>query len=586
MGSSAIALFAQIIKKSAPHQKRNLLCSTHWKMDHLRRQLDERRSKITLFAAPFLTTSLFLQTTAKSVGKWAKQLMAHPATIYVILPLLVTGLVISHYFIEPHDMYIFEALDANSDEALSVDEFVAFYSQTEIPASAADAAQSFGSFTTISREEFPGWWHAGAHDPFRSSYRFGHGSWRETEYIIADIIWWLTLGVLSSIGLGTGMHSGLLFLFPHIYLTCTAADECQNSEFWSYPTNPFYGPRGRIFHCVSPAVAPVSILTRVLKVVPWAVIWGSGTALGEIPPYALSYAAALQGKQTEELEEASSFDVVNRMKDWMLHKIKTYGFWAILLLAAWPNMAFDLCGMACGQFKLPFWTFFGATLIGKAFIKVNGQAAFFVLLFSGDNVEQLVTFIGKSVEKIVPIPAVQGAIEKSIVAIVNARHKIASRAHGHTLDEEESNAQPVVVIMQWVVVLAVGWFAKSIVETFAQGEQEEQDKKLLEKVEQELASTPSPDESAETIRRALSRSSRKNSSGMEHLIFAALGLLLVIVGWRNGQTTIAEVGTALLLQTAILSAVQTARPTQDSKHYSAIFRLLFVLPLLLIAAFK
>ena len=30
------------------------------------------------------------------------------------------------------------------------------------------------------------------------------------------VAWWLGLGVLSSIGLGTGMHSGLLFLFPHM----------------------------------------------------------------------------------------------------------------------------------------------------------------------------------------------------------------------------------------------------------------------------------------------------------------------------------------------------------------------------------
>jgi hypothetical protein len=29
-------------------------------------------------------------------------------------------------------------------------------------------------------------------------------------------IWWIGLGILSSIGLGTGMHSGLLFLFPHM----------------------------------------------------------------------------------------------------------------------------------------------------------------------------------------------------------------------------------------------------------------------------------------------------------------------------------------------------------------------------------
>lgn len=38
-----------------------------------------------------------------------------------------------------------------------------------------------------------------------------------------------------------------------------------------------------------------------------------------------------------------------------------------------PNAAFDLCGLCCGAFKMPFWKFFGATLLGKAFVKVNMQ---------------------------------------------------------------------------------------------------------------------------------------------------------------------------------------------------------------------
>lgn len=39
---------------------------------------------------------------------------------------------------------------------------------------------------------------------------------REAEAWLSYTVWWLGLGVLSSIGLGTGMHSGLLFLFPHM----------------------------------------------------------------------------------------------------------------------------------------------------------------------------------------------------------------------------------------------------------------------------------------------------------------------------------------------------------------------------------
>ncbi len=38
----------------------------------------------------------------------------------------------------------------------------------------------------------------------------------QSEQWTQYVVWWVGLGVLSSIGLGTGMHSGLLFLFPHI----------------------------------------------------------------------------------------------------------------------------------------------------------------------------------------------------------------------------------------------------------------------------------------------------------------------------------------------------------------------------------
>lgn len=49
------------------------------------------------------------------------------------------------------------------------------------------------------------------------AYGIGHGTWlTETELWLKFAVWWVGLGVLSSIGLGTGMHSGLLFLFPHM----------------------------------------------------------------------------------------------------------------------------------------------------------------------------------------------------------------------------------------------------------------------------------------------------------------------------------------------------------------------------------
>ena len=56
-----------------------------------------------------------------------------------------------------------------------------------------------------------------------------------------------------------------------------------------------------------------------------------------------------------------------------LPAVQAHGFWGILLLAAYPNAAFDLCGICCGHFLMPFWEFFGATLIGKGGIKVSGR---------------------------------------------------------------------------------------------------------------------------------------------------------------------------------------------------------------------
>lgn len=49
------------------------------------------------------------------------------------------------------------------------------------------------------------------------------------------------------------------------------------------------------------------------------------------------------------------------------------GFWGILACASIPNPLFDLAGITCGHFLIPFWTFFGATIVGKAVIKMHIQ---------------------------------------------------------------------------------------------------------------------------------------------------------------------------------------------------------------------
>ena len=52
----------------------------------------------------------------------------------------------------------------------------------------------------------------------------------EVHEILEFVVWWVGLGILSSVGLGTGMHSGMLFLFPHIAKVGSGA---RNQNSWN-----------------------------------------------------------------------------------------------------------------------------------------------------------------------------------------------------------------------------------------------------------------------------------------------------------------------------------------------------------------
>lgn len=248
------------------------------------------------------------------------------------------------------------------------------------------------------------------------------GPIHETEMWVEYLVWWVGLGVLSSIGFGSGMHSGLLFLFPHMLKVCLAAEKCGSLDF-DVRVDMWWRAEG--FHCGTnnhSDAAPVSFLPILLKVLPTAMLWGAGTAMGEIPPYFLSFQAAKAGERNSEFEAALGtvhtqgakrgpgafitgpiLQLVASMKDWMLRFIQKHGFWGILLLAAYPNAAFDLCGICCGHFLMPFWEFFGATLLGKGVVKVSGQAAFFIALFREASRERILASLERTLPSRLPI---------------------------------------------------------------------------------------------------------------------------------------------------------------------------------------
>lgn len=217
----------------------------------------------------------------------------------------------------------------------------------------------------------------------------------EFEHYAMEASWWILLGFLSSVGFGTGLHSGIMFLFPHVMQVTFAADACGGlsgvSTTYLHPCK---------FECPEPGrKSDVSFLEIWLDVVLPCMLWGFGTAVGELPPYFVSRAASIAsgGKKKDEdfeneLKEAEkSTDPLSVLKVWTIKFTKQYGFIGVLLLAAWPNAAFDMCGMCCGWLQMPFWTFFGATAIGKGFIKVTGQAVFFITLFGNSFFTNVMT---------------------------------------------------------------------------------------------------------------------------------------------------------------------------------------------------
>ncbi|XVF28876.1 hypothetical protein REPUB_Repub15cG0070400 [Reevesia pubescens] len=211
-------------------------------------------------------------------------------------------------------------------------------------------------------------------------------------------LWWIALGVASSIGLGSGLHTFVLYLGPHIALFTIKAMQCGRVDLKSAPYDTIQLKRGPSWLDKScgefgPPLYSSSLGSRVplSSILPQvqmeAVLWGIGTALGELPPYFISRAASESGSKfdaMEELDASSSEDNgfiathLKQIKCWLLTHSQHLNFFTILVLASVPNPLFDLAGIMCGQFRIPFWKFFLSTLIGKAIIKTHIQTVFII----------------------------------------------------------------------------------------------------------------------------------------------------------------------------------------------------------------
>ncbi|CAL5347165.1 hypothetical protein CsSME_00033429 [Camellia sinensis var. sinensis] len=211
-------------------------------------------------------------------------------------------------------------------------------------------------------------------------------------------LWWVALGVASSIGLGSGLHTFVLYLGPHIALFTIKAMQCGRVDIKSAPYDTIQLKRGPswlakdcsefgppLFSSLHGSRVPLSSILPQVQME--AILWGIGTALGELPPYFISRAARISGSRLDAMEEldASSTEDngvlpthLTQIKRWFLSHAQYLNFFTILVLASVPNPLFDLAGIMCGQFGIPFWKFFLATLIGKAIVKTHIQTVFII----------------------------------------------------------------------------------------------------------------------------------------------------------------------------------------------------------------
>ncbi|XP_017869540.1 PREDICTED: vacuole membrane protein 1 [Drosophila arizonae] len=288
-------------------------------------------------------------------------------------------------------------------------------------------------------------------------------------------VYWLGLGVLSSVGLGTGLHTFLLYLGPHIASVTLAAYECNSLEF---PQPPYPDD---IVCPEEPYLKKMPNIWSIMsKVRLEAFLWGAGTALGELPPYFMAKAARMSGYDPDDAEELAEFEALNakrnqknlslmdRGKLFMERVVERVGFFGILACASIPNPLFDLAGITCGHFLVPFWTFFGATLIGKAIIKMHIQKIFVIIAFNE-------TLIERAVDLIATVPIFGRKLQQPFKAFLenqkqrlHRQQRSRNNTAGGSVGNSADSANLLSKVFETFVIGMVCYFVVSIVNSLAQ----------------------------------------------------------------------------------------------------------------------
>ncbi len=167
------------------------------------------------------------------------------------------------------------------------------------------------------------------------------------------LLFCFVLGLLSSIGLGTGVPTHAMFLLPVTFSVMTST-ECGDLRFQVAVTDWVV--------CHAFGKTPEAELLASLG--PVYLAWFLGSAFGEIPVFLLMRKRSY------------------RVGKWMKWTVDKIGFPGVVLCAAWPSMLCDMSGVACGQAGMSLPKFTAALVIGKVGIRALCEYFLWTSIFS------------------------------------------------------------------------------------------------------------------------------------------------------------------------------------------------------------
>lgn len=300
---------------------------------------------------------------------------------------------------------------------------------------------------------------------------------------VYEAMFWCFLGILSSVGLGTGLHTFILYLGPYMAQYTMHAYTCNSTEFASELRSTQRSTWANVL-CLEPPEEgfPPMTVWRVMQNVEFpAFFWGCGAAIGELPPYFVARAARMseEDPDDEDLEEFheslhdDSHTLLARAKRFMHDIVQRAGFWGIFFCAAIPNPLFDLAGITCGHFMIPFHVFFGATFLGKAIFKLHIQMAMLVFFMSKPVFEALLGHI-----KQLPMA---GVWLHDVIRDIQRSTQARFVGDGDSGANKDEGLPLLAYIMGPIVIGMIGYFAVSIINQMAQKNRHRLDKQLIER---------------------------------------------------------------------------------------------------------